>query len=69
MRPLFNFTLALAGGLLLVQLTVHTLRDRATRKPAAVEMASALRSSATVCALRSSATASAPALSLSKGLA
>lgn len=39
MRPLFNFALALAGGLLLVQLTVHTLRDRATRKPAAVAMA------------------------------
>ncbi len=39
MRPLFNFTLALAGGLLLVQLTVHTLRDRAIRKPAAVAMA------------------------------
>ena len=38
MRPLFNFALALVGGLLVVQLTVSTLRDRAARKPA-VEMA------------------------------
>ena len=38
MRPLFNFTLALVGGLLIVQLAVSTLRDRAARKPAA-EMA------------------------------
>jgi hypothetical protein len=49
MRPLFNFTLALVGGLLLVQLTVHTLRDRAARKPAAVEMASAQPSSECAC--------------------
>ena len=27
MRPLFNFALALVGGLLVVQLTVSTLRD------------------------------------------
>jgi len=39
MRPLFNFTLALVGGLLVVQFAVTTLRDRAARKPAAVEMA------------------------------
>ena len=38
MRPLFNFALALVGGLLVVQLTVSTLRDRAARRPAA-EMA------------------------------
>ena len=38
MRPLFNFALALVGGLLVVQLTVSTLRDRAARRPVA-EMA------------------------------
>jgi hypothetical protein len=36
MRPLFNFALALVGGLLVVQLTVSTLRDRAARRPAVV---------------------------------